>query len=53
MEYALYNFKIYQGVDKYISFIFYSLNNEEKVRLRITLLNLEENIEEIRNIIEK
>ena len=31
MEYALYNFKIYQGVDKYIPFIFYSLNNEEKV----------------------
>ena len=31
MEYALYNFKIYQGVDKHIPFIFYSLNNEEKV----------------------
>lgn len=31
MEYALYNFKIYQGVDKYIPFVFYSLNNEEKV----------------------
>ena len=31
MEYALYNFKIYQGVDKYIPFIFYSLNNEEKI----------------------
>lgn len=31
MEYARYNFKIYQGVDKYIPFIFYSLNNEEKV----------------------
>lgn len=31
MEYALYNFKIYQGVDKYIPFIFYSLNNNEKV----------------------
>lgn len=31
MEYALYNFKIYQGVDKYIPFVFYSLNNEEKI----------------------
>lgn len=31
MEYALYNFKIYQGVDKYIPFVFYSLNGEEKV----------------------
>lgn len=31
MEYALYNFKIYQGIDKYIPFIFYSLNNNEKV----------------------
>ena len=30
MEYALYNFKIYQGVDKYIPFVFYSLNGEEK-----------------------
>lgn len=31
MEYALYNFKIYQGVDKYIPFVFYSLNNKEKI----------------------
>ena len=31
MEYALYNFKIYQGVDKYIPFIFYSLDNDQKV----------------------
>ena len=31
MEYALYNFKIYQGVDKYIPFIFYSLNSDQKV----------------------
>lgn len=31
MEYALYNFEIYKGVDKYIPFVFYSLNNEEKV----------------------
>lgn len=31
MEYALYNFKIYQGVDKYIPFIFYSLNNDQKI----------------------
>ena len=31
MEYALYNFKIYQGVDKYIPFVFYSLNNDQKI----------------------
>ena len=31
MEYALYNFKIYQGVDKYIPFIFYSLDNDQKI----------------------
>lgn len=31
MEYALYNFKIYKGIDKYIPISFYSLENEEKV----------------------
>ena len=40
MEYALYNFKIYQGVDKYIPFIFYSLNNEEKVYDNFTGSNI-------------
>ena len=31
MEYALYNFKIYKGVDKYIPISFYSIENDEKV----------------------
>lgn len=39
MEYALYNFKIYKGIDKYIPFIFYSLNNEEKVYENFTNSN--------------
>lgn len=40
MEYALYNFKIYQGVDKYIPFIFYSLNNDQKVYDNFTGTNI-------------
>lgn len=31
MEYALYNFKIYKGIDKYIPISFYSKENDEKV----------------------
>ena len=40
MEYALYNFKIYQGVDKYIPFIFYSLNNDQKIYDNFTGTNI-------------
>lgn len=36
MEYAKYNFKIYQGVDKYIPFSFYSLVNDIKTNLDFT-----------------
>ena len=40
MEYALYNFKIYQGVDKYIPFVFYSLNNDQKIYDNFTGTNI-------------
>lgn len=36
MEYAKYNFKIYQGVDKYIPFSFYSLVDDIKTNLDFT-----------------